>query len=199
MFYIKEKKVETIEIQKSKFIGILLPINSIDEAKNELELIRKEYIKATHYCYAYVFDNYLKFSDDGEPQGTAGKPILSSLQNNNLNRVLAIVIRYFGGIKLGANGLVRAYSSCINNVINSSKKYIKQILDVYKVTMDYNIFDSILYYFEKNGYIIESKDFQEKVVIYVAKENFDLVKLKSLFYNKASFEFVSKKDIFVLT
>lgn len=121
MYSIKEKIVTLTEINKSKFYGIIIPINNIEEIPNILNNIKNEYKDATHYCYAYILDNIKRFNDDGEPGGTAGMPILNVLENNNLNHLLAVVVRYFGGIKLGAGGLVRAYTNSITNTLDKCK------------------------------------------------------------------------------
>lgn len=115
----------TIVIQKSKFICKLVPIQNSNEIKKELEQVKTEFAGATHYCYAYICGSEIHVTDDGEPNGTAGMPILNVLQKQNLNYILAIVIRYFGGIKLGAGGLVRAYS---NATIEALKKATRTIL-----------------------------------------------------------------------
>lgn len=121
MYSIKEKEVTLTEINKSKFYGIIIPINNTEEIPNILNNIKNEYKDATHYCYAYILDNIKRFNDDGEPGGTAGMPILNVLENNNLNHLLAVVVRYFGGIKLGAGGLVRAYTNSITNTLDKCK------------------------------------------------------------------------------
>ena len=110
MYTIKNDDSYELEIKKSKFISKLYRVNNIEDVNNILSSLRKEYSDATHHCYAYIINNSKKSSDDGEPGGTAGIPILQVLDKNNLNYVLCVVIRYFGGIKLGAGGLVRAYS-----------------------------------------------------------------------------------------
>lgn len=109
MYGIKDKIINEYIIQKSRFITILYPIQSKKEIVSKLEETKSEYPDATHYCYAYLYDNEKRVNDDGEPSGTAGAPILNVLENKQLNHILCIVIRYFGGIKLGASGLVRAY------------------------------------------------------------------------------------------
>ncbi len=119
---ILSRAISTIEIQKSKFICVLVPLQQIDDVKEELEHVKAEYKGATHYCYGYIFDQTKRFSDDGEPSGTAGMPILKVLESQELNHILAVVIRYFGGIKLGAGGLVRAYT---NSVVEALEKSIK--------------------------------------------------------------------------
>lgn len=103
-----------VVINKSKFITKLYKVTSENEVINILNTLKKEYKDSTHICYAYIINNIKRFNDDGEPSGTAGIPILNVLENNDLNFILAVVIRYFGGIKLGAGGLVRAYSNSIS-------------------------------------------------------------------------------------
>ena len=107
-----------IIINKSKFITIILPIININEIDEQLINIKNKYSNATHYCYAYIINSKEKCSDDGEPGGTAGMPILNVLKNNDLTNILCVVVRYFGGIKLGAGGLVRAYSTSTSEVLN---------------------------------------------------------------------------------
>lgn len=115
---IKNNIENTTIINKSKFITKLYFINSLNEIDNILNEVSKEYKDATHVCFAYILNGKEKCSDNGEPSGTAGMPILNVLKKNNLDNILAIVIRYFGGIKLGAGGLVRAYSNSITNALN---------------------------------------------------------------------------------
>ena len=105
---IQKEITSEIIINKSRFITILTNINDIDKVKEKLEEIKKKYKDATHYCYAYIINNHEKCSDNGEPSGTAGMPILNVLKQNDLTNILCVVIRYFGGIKLGAGGLIRA-------------------------------------------------------------------------------------------
>lgn len=119
-------------INKSKFITKLFYIDDINNINRIIDNVKNEYKDATHYCYAYIIDSKCKASDDGEPSGTAGIPILNVLQKNNLNNILCIVIRYFGGIKLGAGGLVRAYTNSvsealINNIVEYQEGYLIRI------------------------------------------------------------------------
>lgn len=112
------KLINTYEevIKKSRFISYFYEVSSVDEVNNILELLKQEHKKARHLPYAYKIDNNIKKSDDKEPGGTAGLPIYTVIERNNLNNVLIVIVRYFGGIKLGAGGLLRAYSSGANNV-----------------------------------------------------------------------------------
>lgn len=107
-------KESIIEIKKSKFIGLCYEISSPEEAKNIIESLKKEHKKARHIPYAYKINNTAKKSDDKEPSNTAGLPIYNILEKKDLNSHLVAVIRYFGGIKLGAGGLIRAYSEAAN-------------------------------------------------------------------------------------
>ena len=110
-----------IVINKSKFITFLYRVDSLNDINNYISDLSVKYKDSTHICYAYILDNVKRFNDDGEPGGTAGMPILNVLENNNLDHILCCVVRYFGGIKLGAGGLVRAYSnSCSEIVLKSS-------------------------------------------------------------------------------
>lgn len=106
-------KQKTLEIKKSKFVAYLFELESQVDIESNLKMLKKEHKKATHICYAYIYNkecNLVKANDDGEPSGTAGRPILNVLEKKNLKNVMVCVVRYFGGIKLGAGGLVRAYT-----------------------------------------------------------------------------------------
>ena len=115
------ENVETIyEIKNSKFITLLYIIKDTNNIKNILEEVKEKYPKATHYCYAYKTLNEQKSSDDGEPGGTAGIPMLNVLLKEDLINILAITVRYFGGIKLGAGGLVRAYTKSLTTALDKA-------------------------------------------------------------------------------
>ena len=169
---IKKEITNEIIINKSKFITILTNISSKEEIITKINNIKKEYKDATHYCYAYIIDNQEKCSDDKEPSGTAGLPILNVLKQNNLTNILCVVIRYFGGIKLGAGGLIRAYSSSVSEALNKTQitpltkgyniiiefpyenlKQINYLLKDYKIYKDFG--NKITYSFniEKKKYI----------------------------------------------
>ena len=135
MFTIKNIE-NTIIINKSKFITNLFSVDNLDEINSYLDNIRNKYKDATHNCYAYILDNTKRFNDDNEPCGTAGMPILDCLEKNILNHVLCIVTRYFGGIKLGAGGLVRAYSNSVSNAINNTIKI--KLVEGYQVSISFN-------------------------------------------------------------
>ena len=111
-----------IIIKKSRFLGFYYEIESVDEAATILESLKKEHKKARHFPYAYKVNSTAKKSDDKEPSGTAGMPIYTVLERKKLENTLVVVIRYFGGIKLGAGGLFRAYMECASKVIEDTKK-----------------------------------------------------------------------------
>ena len=111
--------IELIE-KKSKFYGFTFKVETAQEVENIIKDLKKEHKKCTHICYAYsIFSSVVlaKAVDDGEPSGTAGRPILNVIEKKNLKNILVVVVRYFGGIKLGAGGLVRAYTKCASQAI----------------------------------------------------------------------------------
>ena len=188
MFTIK-KSEENIEIIKnSKFISLIYNINNKDDIEKHLKEVKKQYPKATHYCYAYILDEDKKSSDDKEPSGTAGYPILHVLEENNLNHVLCIVIRYFGGIKLGAGGLVRAYTkSASNNIKNSILKELK-IGNLIEINFLYEISKDIDYILKDS--IILEKIYNDKIKYKVIVNN---EKLKILKEKKIEMKILSTK------
>ena len=109
MLLLSETYTNTIEEMKSKFIAIAMPISSVDDFKAKLKVIEKEHHKARHIVYAYRLDNTYKSTDNGEPKGTAGRPLLELLLKKDVNNIALIVVRYFGGTKLGAGRLLRTY------------------------------------------------------------------------------------------
>ena len=152
----------TIIIKNSKFITNLFIIENIEEVNKYLNLIKDKYKDANHNCYAYIIDNIRKCSDDGEPSGTAGIPMMKVLEHKELNNVLAIVTRYFGGIKLGAGGLVRAYTNSVSKALD-----IVNIIDTVK---GYNI--DIIFNFNDIKHI----DYLLKDIKILNKEYKDIVK-----------------------
>lgn len=118
---VKQKVISELIIKNSKFITIVYPIITKEEVEPLLLECKKDYPKATHYCYCYITTQYKKVSDDGEPSGTAGLPILNVLEKEHMQNILVVVIRYFGGIKLGAGGLIRAYSKATKQALKKAE------------------------------------------------------------------------------
>ena len=131
---IKNNIINKIEINKSIFITELVKVKEKEKINKVLEDIKAKYKDATHYCYAYIIDDYKKSSDDGEPGGTAGVPIMDTLNKADLNYILCVVIRYFGGIKLGAGGLVRAYRKSVSEAL--SKTETNELINGYEITIE---------------------------------------------------------------
>ena len=164
---IKENvQAELIE-KKSKFIANLFYVESVKEAEEIITKIKKKYFDARHNCIAYriIEENLVeKSSDDGEPSGTAGAPMLSILQKNNLVNVLVIITRYFGGILLGTGGLVRAYSKCLLQVIEKSERIEKCYGHELEVSLEYNEFENFKYYCKNNKINIVETQYLENIV-----------------------------------
>lgn len=133
---IKEEVTNELIINKSKFITILLNINNPNQIKEKLINIKKTYKDATHYCFAYIINGKEKCSDDGEPSGTAGIPILNVLKQNDLTNVLCVTIRYFGGIKLGSGGLIRAYSTSASQALSQTS--LADLKGGYNITIEFS-------------------------------------------------------------
>ena len=166
-------------IKKSKFLTFLHPINSSNEAKEILENYKKEHPNATHICYGYILDeNTFKYSDDGEPTNSAGIPIYQVLKNNKLIYVLCVVVRYYGGVKLGVGGLSHAYSSGAINAIKNATIIEHKITNEYIIETTYNTFDNLNYFLEKKGIAILNKQFLDKIFIslYLDEETLNLLK-----------------------
>lgn len=165
-------------INKSRFIGFLYKVNSTAEINNILKSLKEKYSDATHICYAYSLTNLKKASDDGEPQGTAGLPILEVLNKHGLVNVLAVVIRYFGGIKLGSGGLIRAYSNTIRNTLEKTE--IKELKKGYliKLTYDYSL-NNLINKLIGNNQVLE-KEFDEQITILVKADNIFINELENI-------------------
>ena len=134
---IKETTESEITIEKSTFKSILYHIESVDEVKDILKDLNKEFYDATHIVYAYVLGDIMHSTDNGEPKGTAGVPTLEVLKKNELNNVLAVTIRYFGGIKLGAGGLIRAYTESVVECIKNSQLTQEANVITFEIVFDY--------------------------------------------------------------
>ena len=183
------KETYEITIKNSKFIGVIIHIESINEVKDNINKLKEEYNNATHYCYAFKLINDKGFSDDGEPNKTAGIPILNIIEGNDLVNVLVVIIRYFGGIKLGSGGLIRAYSNTCKEVINKSTlvELIKGIEA--SITFNYPKEKEINYLLKDS--LIKNKLYEENCtyIIETTKEVLDSLK------NKLTINYVYEKII----
>ncbi|WP_423055491.1 YigZ family protein [Acetobacterium carbinolicum] len=157
-----------LEIKKSRFINLVFHIEAEEEAEAILAEIRKKHYKATHVCWAYVLKTNprrQKASDDGEPSGTAGKPILEVIDHRELKDVLVVVIRYFGGIKLGTGGLIRAYGGGASDVLNHCRVVKKQFSDRLQVVLSYTSYGGVSSGLLERDVIPVNEDFGEKVTL----------------------------------
>lgn len=190
---LKSNSVNEIIIKNSRFITLLYKLNDINDVSSLVEEAKSLYPKATHYCYAYITDNTRRSSDDGEPGGTAGAPMLNVLDKEEIINVLAVTVRYFGGIKLGAGGLVRAYSKSVRDAILAS-----EAVDVVKgyrmnVTISYDM-QKNLDYLLKN-YVIVNKQFNDKVIYTILLPIDKLSILGGYNYEILNEEYIEKVEI----
>ena len=167
--------------KKSKFIGNLFYIESSKQAEDIIKETKKKYFDAKHNCIAYrvIEDGQLieRFSDNGEPQGTAGAPMLNILQKNNLVNVLIIVTRYFGGILLGTGGLVKAYQKSLMLALEDCKKITKVLGESLEVKLAYSDLESFKYYCKNNKINIVDIDYKEDIVCKIELKEDKKVKL----------------------
>ena len=178
MFSIKNDTENTIIIKNSKFICILYKVYEIEKIDKYLTQTKEKYKNATHYCYAYIINNQYKYSDDQEPSSTAGPPIYETLKNKNLNNILCVVVRYYGGIKLGASGLIRAYSKSTKEAINKATlvKLIKA--KNVNITFDYKNIKLINNLLKENEII--KKEYNQNITYNVNIENELINKLNNI-------------------
>lgn len=161
MYIIKKEEINELIIKNSRFIGIIFPVTTEEEISKIIEDLNKKYKDYTHLVYAYKINNKQKATDDGEPTGTAGTPVLEVINKNDLTNVLIVVIRYFGGIKLGAGGLIRAYSKTAREVIKITQKEEYIEYNYYKIKTNYD--DLKLLNTLTNNIEITKKDFSEEI------------------------------------
>lgn len=197
MFYtIKGECSAEITEKKSKFICNVFHVESVQEAEDKLNIIRKKYHDARHNCYVYkvVEEDAFKASDDGEPSGTAGVPMLNIVNGRNLSNILVVVTRYFGGILLGTGGLVRAYSLATTTALDDSN-IIKQEMGLEaSFNVEYKELEEVKYHLKNRNIVISSQEYLEKVKVFVEGREEDILKLQ----NEKLSERVELKDFVVL-
>lgn len=165
-------EIEIVE-KKSRFIATVMPVTSQEEADEFLNELRKKYWNATHNCFAYQIGEHneiQRFSDDGEPQGTAGKPILDVLKGEELRDTAIVVTRYYGGTLLGTGGLVRAYGRSAKEGILAAGILECILMRRYVVTIAYTLVGKVQYLLSENGYITEETIYTDDVTLYVLVE-----------------------------
>ena len=193
----KNATAEIVE-KKSRFIANIFYIETIEEAEEYIKQIKKKYHDAKHNVFAYAIETgdggiAIKYNDDGEPQGTAGSPILKIVLEQGLSNVLVVVTRYFGGILLGTGGLVRAYSGATTSALEKVT-YIKKTLGLeIKIIVEYDKFEQLKYYANKSNFKIVNTEYLENIemIVEIPKE-----KLEEFTNNTSKKEFkILKYDI----
>lgn len=200
---IKENVTEEIVEKKSKFIADLIYVQSVEEAEEHISRIRKKYFDAKHHCFAYsIMTNegiINRASDDGEPSGTAGLPMLNIINKNELINVLVVVTRYFGGILLGTGGLVRAYSESTIKAINSAEFVIEERGYEIEIEINYNDFEKLSYYCKKNNINIINSEYGEKIICTLELNNEEKEKLlnniEELSFKIEKYKIIKEKNI----
>lgn len=159
-------------IQKSRFIGYVKRVETEEEAQAFIQEIKKKHFDATHNCSAYLIgehDQIQKANDDGEPSGTAGIPILEVLKKQQLKDTAVVVTRYFGGIKLGAGGLIRAYGNTTSQAIKATGVVKRQRMQGFSIIVDYTLSGKLEHAFRQSNYILKTINYTDKVefIVYV--------------------------------
>lgn len=181
---IKELVTNELIINKSKFISFLFPVSSLEEIKIKLEEFKEKYKDSTHICYAYILnENTFKYYDDGEPNSTAGAPIYQVLKSNNLVYTMCVVVRYFGGTKLGVGGLIKAYTNSCLECLNKACITNYEEVETCTFVTDYATYEKIEYYLKNNNIQIENKTFAEEVIITIKIKKESINNLLNTFFN----------------
>ena len=152
----------------SKFIALAFPVESEAEVKEKLAEIQKQYFDARHHCYSYILgpnkDAY-RLNDNGEPSGTAGRPIHGQLLSKDLTNTLVIVVRYFGGIKLGVSGLINAYKTAAKDALDAATIIEKTVDEIYKVSFDYSVMNSVMQLLKDPYVSILGQEYEDRYLI----------------------------------
>ena len=167
--YVPYQEAESEFVEKrSRFIGHIWPVDSEDQAQELLRRVKKQHYDARHNCWCYLLGgSVVRYSDDGEPQGTAGQPMLAVFQREHVTNVLCVVTRYFGGILLGAGGLVRAYSHGAKIAVDAAKRKLMTTCTLLSLEMDYSFYGKINYILPQYTCRVEDTDFGAVVTMKV--------------------------------
>lgn len=191
---IKEPVQIEINVKKSQFICSLYPTRTKAESKEIIQKLNQQYSDATHNCTAYIASDGEGFDDDGEPGGTAGKPMINVLRKNELHNVTAIVTRYFGGIKLGAGGLVRAYSKSVMEAIGEAEILEIEEYEVYEIIFEYSDIKLADSEVRNNNLEVIDKQYSDKVIYeIVSKDGRDILKIFEKYSGKINTSFKNKQ------
>ncbi len=201
-YTVKKEGMDEIIIQKSRFIGYVRRVETEEAAQHFIQEIKKKHADATHNCSAYMIgenDQIQKANDDGEPIATAGVPMLEVLKKQKLKDTAVVVTRYFGGIKLGAGGLIRAYGNTTSQAIKTTGVVKRQLMQGFSITVDYTLLGKLENELRKSEYILETINYMDKVecIVYVesGKEKEFQVWITNLTSDQAEVKQTAKKYI----
>lgn len=172
-----------LEIKRSRFITTIVPVLNKCEGLLAIDVIRQEFPDANHHCWAMVAAApgnvyHQDQSDDGEPKGTAGKPMLNVLSHSELGNVVVVVTRYFGGIKLGAGGLVRAYTTAVTTALTQLVTDIEFVRDSRQMHLPYSQLDTLQHWLKSTNIAVTDKEFTDSILLYLAVPKSELTKLE---------------------
>ncbi|MEI3290704.1 MAG: YigZ family protein [Faecalibacillus faecis] len=193
---IKEITEHTLVIKKSEFICTLIPLNDENKINETIGFYKEKYKDATHNCIAYLVGTKERANDDGEPSGTAGLPMLNVLKKQELSNIIAIVTRYFGGIKLGAGGLTRAYSQAVAEALKEANIVEKHLIDVYDVSLDYSFTKKFEHLLKVNAIDCINKEYSDQVTYRLYIDDFSFFDtIQELTSNRYTKEFIKKEYV----
>ena len=181
-------------IKKSEFITTLIPVNDESLIDDIISKYKEKYKDATHNCVAYIVGTKERANDDGEPSGTAGLPMLNVIKKQELTNIIAIVTRYFGGIKLGAGGLTRAYSQAVSEALKEAEIVEKELVDIYDITIDYSFTKKFEHLLKVNDIECLNKEYLDQVTYRIYLEDFSFLQtIQDLTSNTYKKEFIKKE------
>lgn len=194
MISVEDITQHTIIIKKSEFICTLIPCSDIEKAKDFIQ--EYSHKDATHNCVAYIIGSHEKAYDDGEPSGTAGMPMLNVLKMQGLTNIIAIVTRYFGGIKLGAGGLTRAYTQSVAEALKEANIVEKELVNLYKICVDYCFTRKVEHLLKQYNIKCINQEYNEQVIYqcYLKDESF-LSYIQELTSNQFTYEIIGHEYI----
>ena len=192
---ILERNEITLVRDRSSFIGVLIHVTSLESIKQYLNDIRKQYPKAKHYCYAYILGDKKKCSDDGEPAKTAGRPLLELLEKKEMDETLLIVVRYFGGVLLGASRLMSTYLETGVNVLANADVVTIENKYIYRMSLSYRDFEELKHLSRKLQFSFENVMYEDRINVDVLAEENSGEELANYFPN-ASIEVVGTKKVY---
>ena len=178
-----ERNEESIVVNKSEFIAIVFHISSLEVVNEYLKIVKKEYPKAKHYCYAYILGDKKKGFDDGEPAKSAGRPLLELLEKREMDEVLLVVVRYFGGVLLGASRLMSTYIEAGVRVLDSSDILLIKTKYVYNLRLSYKDFDTLKRVMKKEDISLENVRYEDKINVDLLADSDIAEQLTNMFPN----------------